>query len=55
MGSILSLGLIVVHCSIPEDLFLVIEEVRFGNDCFQFFKALAAFFNERCVIHGVCV
>ena len=36
-------------------LFLVIEEVRFGNDCFQFFQALAAFFNERCVIHGVCV
>ena len=34
---------------------LVIEKIRFGNDRFQFFQALAAFFNERCVIHGVCV
>ena len=42
----------------PHDLrrfFLVAEKIRFCNDRFQFFQALAAFFNERRVIHGVFV
>lgn len=34
---------------VSEALLLVLEKIRFGNDRFQFFQALAAFFNERCV------